>query len=462
MKAQSKGPQAESGKRIHLVLGAGGIRSLAYAGALKALEEAGYSFASVSASSAGGLVGALLCAGLSPNQIEESVRGLSAQALAGGRNWPWRRITPPFAQYRSSGVPAFIQRLLRETPGIKNKNPKLGELAISFSTLALDLISHRILAYSSETHPEMLLSEVLDIAVSVPFMYPAHERENRFIVDGAIASRCPAWLAISPQRDNSLPILALRSPEPLGLEKPSTLPGYIKAIISAAVSGRDEYLLQQSPRVSIIEIDVSIASDDFRLSSAQIQGLVDRGYHETVKALQKSLVGNKGLQQQAAQAEDNSDDSRAVNSASSLIQVFIQEAIMGDKIKTGDGSFFAKDTTLTNVNLNINSMLEHVSQSINAAEALSKEKKGELQAKVDEFKDSLRKLEKEHQDETALIAQRLDEFMTRATKPPAEQKPSLLSVSAKGLTDAAETLKSVMPTLVTLAAQIVAFFPGAR
>ena len=48
-------------RSVHLVLSAGGVKCLSYAGAVAALSEHGISFATVSGCSAGSLIGALLC-----------------------------------------------------------------------------------------------------------------------------------------------------------------------------------------------------------------------------------------------------------------------------------------------------------------------------------------------------------------------------------------------------------------
>jgi len=46
--------------KVHLVLGAGGAKCIGYVGALREIENRGISYASVSACSAGTLIGAFL------------------------------------------------------------------------------------------------------------------------------------------------------------------------------------------------------------------------------------------------------------------------------------------------------------------------------------------------------------------------------------------------------------------
>lgn len=62
-----------------LVLSGGGARGIAHIGALKALQEEGFSFDIVAGSSAGSIVGAMWAAGLEPDEMMEIVR--KAQVL---------------------------------------------------------------------------------------------------------------------------------------------------------------------------------------------------------------------------------------------------------------------------------------------------------------------------------------------------------------------------------------------
>ncbi len=61
-------------KKIGLVLSGGGSRGFAHLGAIKALQEAKISPSIISGSSAGALVGALICAGYSPDYISEIIQ----------------------------------------------------------------------------------------------------------------------------------------------------------------------------------------------------------------------------------------------------------------------------------------------------------------------------------------------------------------------------------------------------
>jgi NTE family protein len=58
-------------KKITLALGGGGTKGFAHIGIIRQLQKEGYEIAAVAGTSVGGIVGALFCAGLSTEKLEE-------------------------------------------------------------------------------------------------------------------------------------------------------------------------------------------------------------------------------------------------------------------------------------------------------------------------------------------------------------------------------------------------------
>jgi NTE family protein len=217
----------ESGKtRVHLVLSAGGIKVLSYIGTLSVLAEHGISFASVSACSAGAFVGALVCTGKTLEEIAGWAIEIDAASYMGKRTFPrpfgmLSLVKPPFAQYQQPGFPEIFSKYVRD-------NPRFKDLQIPFATAGVDTVSNRILVYSSQTHPEMLVAEALKIAVAVPFVYPPHERPGRLLVDAAVVSRSPVWLATV--HDDELPIVVLKPTSSSDANPPKNVFTYVELI----------------------------------------------------------------------------------------------------------------------------------------------------------------------------------------------------------------------------------------
>jgi hypothetical protein len=110
--------------------------------------------------------------------------------------------------------------------------------------------------------------------------------------------------------------------------------------------------------------------------------------------------------------------------------------------------------------INIDSVLNGVTQTIGAAAGLDSVQKSELDALVKSLKTDLDQLKATHPDETHEIVGALEKAVANASKPPQERKPSLLQLSAKGLKDAAELVKDLAPSVLTTAGLIAKFIAG--
>src|SRR5262245_23988660 len=100
--------------RIHVVFSAGGVRCLSYAGAMQALEKAGFQIVSVSACSAGTFLAALTAAGMKSEELVHLVSETNLRKLAGKRRFPWPihkagLFFKPWAEYASPGFPKLVE-----------------------------------------------------------------------------------------------------------------------------------------------------------------------------------------------------------------------------------------------------------------------------------------------------------------------------------------------------------------
>src|SRR5437763_14094994 len=153
----------------HVVLGAGGVRTLSYIGALSELVKNGVEIRSISACSAGSLVGACISAGMALPDLQARVRSIDLSHFFGVRKYPWSRLTGPlrwpFAEYEEPGTAVLLKQIL-------GRDPKFSDLVIPFSAIAIDLDSARILGYFTETTPGMALSEAVKLATEAPPFFP--------------------------------------------------------------------------------------------------------------------------------------------------------------------------------------------------------------------------------------------------------------------------------------------------
>ena len=108
-------------------------------------------------------------------------------------------------------------------------------------------------------------------------------------------------------------------------------------------------------------------------------------------------------------------------------------------------------------NINIDSTLSNVTQTIGAASSLDPGQKSELEALVQSLKTDLESLKATRPDETKEIMDALEKAVANAAKPPQERKQSILQLSANGLKEAAELVKDIAPNILTTAGLIANF-----
>lgn len=301
--------------KAHLILSSGGVKCISYAGAISELEKNGVEIVSVSACSAGSIVGALFCSGLSSDQLVNQIFKLNFTDFYGAKKI-LSRFWYPFAKYEKSMVPEVFCDLLL------GRNPTFDELTMPFATIGVDIISKQFLVYSDKTVPKMLVSEALKISTAVPFMTSPHNSEGRIVVDAAIATETPVWIA--PAYEDDFPIIVLQPAKMLRTKISKSVGHYINSLISAGVKSRDQQLINQIPRISVIDIDCGeIDSLELELAHEQKEILVNSGRDAVKKAIQ--IYGNdfsfNSVRSNTSQTSQTLDGSAATG-AEKMIQRF--------------------------------------------------------------------------------------------------------------------------------------------
>lgn len=273
-------------RRIHLVLSSGGIRVLAYVGAVQAFEAAGIEVASVSACSAGSVVGALVAAGRSGRELEQLTGETALERFADRPNV----LARLFALRRWPFAPVSRTRFADLVADEIGADTTFQELPKPFATMGIDVVSGEYLVYTKETHPEMRVMEAVRIATAIPLVYPPHQVGDRLIVDASIGTQAPVWLtaAVEGFFDESLPIVVLRTTRSAQVERPRRLGQYLSSLFAASVIGGDDLLIRGDPRVHTIEFPTaSVSALRFDLDRQERARLIRVGRSVTEDAIDR-------------------------------------------------------------------------------------------------------------------------------------------------------------------------------
>jgi predicted acylesterase/phospholipase RssA len=309
--------------KAHIVLGSGGVRTLAYVGALEVLEqEGGIEFASISACSAGSLVGAVVAALGSMSEVSAKIEAIDLRRLVSRTMLPaLLRWAPPmrwpFAKYDSTVVVEIIEELI-------GADCTFRELKIPFATPAIDLLSKRLLVYATGTHDTMKVADAVRIAVGIPPLFAPYDAGGRVVVDAAIATRCPVWMV--GRSDDEYPIIALIPAETATTTPPRQIRSFLQTMIEAGAACRDQYIIDQIPRVREMEIPVcDLDAHDFVEVERRKQYLFETGRRVAREYLERwgpDLAGEPSRRYRPTSPTKPGHDEQAAATASSMMQGF--------------------------------------------------------------------------------------------------------------------------------------------
>lgn len=181
--------------RIALVLGSGGVRSIAAIGIVDRLAREGVRPDLVVGCSSGALFGATISAGMNAREALETAVGLWTADLTRQRRW---RALPQLIAPRWAGFDADFS--LRDNRRIaQSLNSAFGGLRLEQLVTPL-----RVVATEAATGQRVVLSEgpvaqALLASMAVPFIFPSVEIDGRRLVDGVISDPLPVGVASDAQ-----------------------------------------------------------------------------------------------------------------------------------------------------------------------------------------------------------------------------------------------------------------------
>lgn len=265
-------------KNIHIVCASGGIKTLSYIGAIRELLKNDFTIASISSCSMGTIISALVCYGMDLDEIETRLVNFDFKKVAKKKSFSWMRLLYyPFASHETPDYKKIVTDLI-------GKDIKLGEMKIPFSTFALDLKQKRFLVYSSEHHPDMHLSEVIHIATAIPMFFEPFVHNKRVLVDAAVASESPVWIAAS--NPGRYPIVVLKPLSPPDFSHKKSFGNFLSLLINASSISHDFFVATQTSRTINLDINCEEMSPrNFAITPEQIENLIIQGQNATQRKL---------------------------------------------------------------------------------------------------------------------------------------------------------------------------------
>ena len=227
----------------NLVMEGGGIRGIAYGGALQELEKAGVlrGLVRVGGTSAGAIQAALLAVGYSAQEIIDVVNATPVQRLNDGRFIFFggsHRLITQYGWYRGDEFATYLSELVaRKT---QQPNLTLGELHAlvqqqptrfrDLYTTGTNLTTQRVQVFSHETTPTMRVADAVRISMSIPLYFRAVllDAQNH-VITGTPAPGQPVQVLVDGGLLANYPVDMFDYPRyrPAGLAGPADARGHV-------------------------------------------------------------------------------------------------------------------------------------------------------------------------------------------------------------------------------------------
>jgi NTE family protein len=305
----------------------GGVKGIAFAGAIKAAEEAGVrEWVNVAGTSAGSITAALLSVGYTADEIKRALEKTDYQLFAdygrGGKyvgaavNYFRMRGLVPGEYFKQWLADRFEEKLGKRNPTFsdvirKDLPPGLSEAELrrakyKLKVIASDVTSGRMLVLPDHivdyedangkpfVIDEFALVDAVRMSMSFPFFFNPvtlyREGNPYYIVDGGLLSNFPVWLFDTGDRPPKRPTWGFRlhvgsGPERLPyrpVKRPFWGRPLMKAMFMSAMEAWDREQLGRTTAARTVSIPThDVKTINFDLTEEEANGLYRWGYEET-------------------------------------------------------------------------------------------------------------------------------------------------------------------------------------
>jgi NTE family protein len=325
-------PPAEN-DRIYVdgVFEGGGVRGIAFLGALRCCADVGLSWRKVAGTSAGAITAALVAANFPIDHLEKIIGSMNFMEFLTEKTSPlilngdpaddlshplwlilWLQLAGKSGQYSGEPFRRWMASILRKQgltsfASLKDRSPNgvNRELKVVVSDVSRGemLVLPDDLPYVQKQtgyrEPgEFEIAEAVRLSMSIPLFFEAGRLGSSRIVDGGILSNFPLWIYdFKPGKTQQIcprwPTFGLRLVHRNNQQgRPIKGPfDVLRAMFSTMMVARDQYHLSQSKQDRVVDIDVThanVTATEFNLSEEKKQILYRTGY----LSMKNFLLGN--------------------------------------------------------------------------------------------------------------------------------------------------------------------------
>jgi NTE family protein len=300
--------------RCDAVFQGGGVKGIGFAGAVSAIEKAGYEFMNLAGTSAGAIVAALLAVGYTGAEIEREImkvdytRFCEDTLLAGyGLLGKALSLALFLGVYKTDWFENWFEGLLerkgRLTFGDIHTGVNAEPYKYKFQAIASDISGKRMLVLPGDLadfgiDPDKYpIARAVRMSMSIPFYFVPYRLKGPFseslVADGGLLSNYPVWLLDSGTSDPKWPTFGFKFGETQNEARPAAsirnINDYSKAVVGTLLEAHDNREVSTHKgdhrRSIIISTEVStgegkskkIKTTDFGITAEESKALFKNG-----------------------------------------------------------------------------------------------------------------------------------------------------------------------------------------
>jgi NTE family protein len=272
----------------NLVFKGGGVRGIAYAGALQVLEEKGIldSIEKVAGTSAGAITAMLVALNYDAAGIRELISNLAFQSLEDG--WDPLRLFSHYGLYAGDRILAWLETACAAKAGPNATFAELGAGGFKdLQVVATSLNTQKAFIFSSTATPSVRVAQAVRASMSIPLFYAGAVIDgiDDLFVDGGTVWNYPITL-FDPATTLGL-YLTDFTPAPCPKVPLREVGQYVKSLFSTLLAAQD-IDINEDPEIEgrTMRIDaLGISATDFSLTDGQKQSLYQSGVDCALKFL---------------------------------------------------------------------------------------------------------------------------------------------------------------------------------
>ena len=295
----------------NLAIKGGGVRGVAYVGALQQLQKYKVydGIKRVSGTSAGALLACMMCAGYSVNEIEKLMLSIKFKKFETG--WNPFRIFSSYGLFSGNYILDFVQRLLNNAPIPLKKNATFLDMKNAgckeLYVFACNVSLHTVTEFSASKTPNTIVAEAIRASMSIPYFFKAWKFSNKLpddhiYVDGGVVYNYPLSF-FDDERFNTYKHVNF---DTIGLflyTKNKHLPTpilfyrvmfFTKQLFESLLETQDFVLMRDKEQMqrSILIDSLNIPATNFNITTAQLNALIESGSNATNDFLAKISNNN--------------------------------------------------------------------------------------------------------------------------------------------------------------------------